>query len=92
METIFKSHHASHLQKNKKNKQTKKTPTTTHHNSKQVVPKQNEMCNFFPFEKSPLFENLFRSQNILKPQSQQHTQNHDQPQNIYFLNYQHCRE
>lgn len=69
----------------------KKSPTT-HHNSQHVVPTQSEMCDFFPFEKNFLFENLFRSQNILKPQSQRHTQNHDRPQKVYFLNYQQFRE
>lgn len=78
--------------KNKKKQTDKQKSPTTHHNSQRVVPTQSEMCDFFPFEKNCLFENLFRSQNILKPQSEQHTQNHNRPQNIYFLNYQQFRE
>lgn len=47
------------------------------------------MCDFLLFEK---INQNFSSQNILKPQSQHHIQNHNQPQNIYFLNYQQFKE
>lgn len=53
---------------NRKIKNKQKIPTTDH-NPKQVFPTQDEMCDFLPFEK---IKQNFSSQNILKPQSQQH--------------------